>query len=545
MSKAFRLFKSYRAYIIAAFSMISAITAAMILAMVAIIFNIYFSSYTSENMEAIANYAATRIADEYERSLSLDSIDYDRLLGSLNVTEDAGIMVVDNNNSVFYDNTSNLSDDGSADVDDSLDLSSATQVAVASVIANGVNVGSVRIWVYGSDTLMSKPDLQFRNNTFEALILSGIAATLIAGVIGFVFSRTLVKPISRITRAANQFAEGNLEVRTGIKGDTEIERLGVAFDNMAESIERDRRMEVQLTSDVAHELRTPLMAIQATVEAMIDGVYETDAEHLALIDVEVQRLSKLVDALLKLSRLERRSQSLNESVVDLGELAREVVVTHEVFVHDSGLEIETHISGVVKTYCDSDMIRQAVANLISNAVRYTPKGGRIDVSVYEEREDAAGDSARLATASLKESDPYIPIKPGVWAVVSVSDTGIGLSPEEQRMVFSRFWRADAGRSTQKGGLGIGLSVVKEIITQHKGQIRVTGEKGVGSTFSLLLPAYDDERSKREAWAAIRSFERRNKQSGARGGGSLPLADSRQSVDVRLVPETLFVVPPKS
>ena len=201
---------------------------------------------------------------------------------------------------------------------------------------------------------------------------------------------------------------------------------------------------------------------------MVDGVFEADAERLETVNSEVQRLSRLVDALLKLSRLENRATPMKEEVVDVGELIQSIVSTHEAFVADSGLTFEYRAEKGVLVVGDPDMIRQATANLISNAVRYTPEGGHVSVTVSK------GD---------------------IMASIAVRDTGIGLSPEEAKMVFSRFWRADAGRNRASGGLGIGLAVVKEIVDRHGGWVQVEGEKGKGACFTLHFPLYDEQRTR--------------------------------------------------
>jgi len=297
-------------------------------------------------------------------------------------------------------------------------------------------------------------------------------AILLASCIGFLFARGLVRPINRMSKTATAITEGDLSARTGLRGEDEISRLGETFDEMAEAVEKDRELERRLTTDVAHELRTPLMAIQATVEAMIDGVYEPDEERLNTVNSEVQRLGRLVDALLKLSRLENRSTPMKEEKVNVGQLIAGIVATHEMFVADSGLTLNYHADDDVFVLGDPDMIRQATANLISNAVRYTKEGGRIDVTVGK------GD---------------------LMASIAVKDTGIGLSPEEAKMVFSRFWRADAGRNRDVGGLGVGLAVVKEIVDRHGGWVKVEGEKGKGACFTIYLPLYAEEKP---GWPAV-------------------------------------------
>jgi len=190
------------------------------------------------------------------------------------------------------------------------------------------------------------------------------------------------------------------------------------------------------------------------------------------VNSEVQRLGRLVDALLKLSRLENRSTPMKEEKVNVGQLIAGIVATHEMFVADSGLTLNYHADDDVFVLGDPDMIRQATANLISNAVRYTKEGGCIDVTVGK------GD---------------------LMASIAVKDTGIGLSPEEAKMVFSRFWRADAGRNRDVGGLGVGLAVVKEIVDRHGGWVKVEGEKGKGACFTIYLPLYAEEKP---GWPAV-------------------------------------------
>ena len=316
------------------------------------------------------------------------------------------------------------------------------------------------------------------------MVFSTALAVVLALFLGFVFARGLVQPIRRIAKAAKSFGDGNLSARTELHGDDEIAKLGETFDAMAESVEKDRQLERRLTTDVAHELRTPLMAIQSTVEAMVDGVFAADQERLETVNSEVQRLSRLVDAILKLSRLENRSVSTNMQIVNVGDLIQSIVSTHEAFVADSGLELRYSADPDVYVYGDPDLIRQATANFISNAVRYTPEG-HITVTVSKGDENAA---------------------------IAVADTGIGLSPEEAKMVFSRFWRADAGRNRAQGGLGVGLSLVKEIADIHEGWVRVEGEKGVGSTFTMYIPLFSEERVKSYKQRMKRSFEAHNEEA---------------------------------
>lgn len=472
---------SYRARVILTCVAISFLTVTLSLGVVALIWNQFFSTYAANNIETLAQQTANRIADLYQKTLSLEGDTLIPAREAADSSDELGVMVVSAKGNKLFDSTDGLSPEEAA----KQGPSAATQIAIAPIEVSGSDVGNVRVWVYGSNALMSKVDRQFQVDTFLALLVAGGIALVFALLFGMVFVKSLVRPLDRITRTARELSEGNLSARTGISGSDELSRLAETMDEMAESFQRDRKLEQQLTSDVAHELRTPLMAIQANVEAMIDGVYEKDEEHLMLVDAEVGRLSKLVDGLLKLSRLEMRTTPMREEPVDLTALAADVVSSHEAFIEDCGISISLGAQQDVKTLGDADMIRQAVTNLVSNAIRYTDEGGSITISVFRE---------------------------GRMAAIAVQDTGIGLSPEEEKMVFSRFWRADSGRAKDSGGLGIGLSLVKEIVDRHHGRVAVKGTKGVGATFTLYFPLYDEERSLAQARVAVKVMEKRQRNA---------------------------------
>ena len=163
---------------------------------------------------------------------------------------------------------------------------------------------------------------------------------------------------------------------------------------------------------------------------------------------------------------------MKQEIVNVGEVVADIIATHEAYVNESGLTLTYRADPAAIVPGDPDMIRQATANLISNAVRYTPEGGKVSVRVRR------GES---------------------MASIAVKDTGIGLTPEEARMVFSRFWRAGSARDRESGGLGIGLTVVKEIVDRHDGWVQVEGRKGEGACFTIHIPLYNErEQRKKDA-----------------------------------------------
>lgn len=468
---------TYTTRVTAVFAFIAAMTALVAIGVLSFVWEQHFQTYTQANIYKLAESTAEQIAEIYSDTGTLDNVGIATVAGYAAKLNGVGVKIFDNQTgSVVYDSTIPPSENGNDMPGKDYSRGSlapppgdSDQLAIAPIITDNVAVGSVHMWVYGSEALLSQTDEEFRNNSYQAMVFATALAIVLASCIGFLFARTLVSPINRMTTTAKAIKEGDLSARTELHGEDEIAHLGETFDAMADSIERDRELERRLTTDVAHELRTPLMAIQSTVEAMVDGVFEADEERLETVNSEVQRLSRLVDAILKLSRLESRSTPMKKEVVNVGELIAGIVATHEAFVADSGLTLKYEMEQGVRVLGDADMIRQATANLISNAVRYTSEGG-------------------LVTVRVKRGD--------IMASISVQDTGIGLTPDEAKMVFSRFWRADAGRTRESGGLGIGLSVVKEIVERHNGWVQVEGRKGEGACFTIHIPLYQGDEQQR-------------------------------------------------
>ena len=328
----------------------------------------------------------------------------------------------------------------------------------------------MRLWVLGSDVLLTKTDTAFREKTIDAMFLAAVIAVAISVMIGLFVSRMLTNPIRRITGTAKQIRDGDLSARTNLRGDDEIDQLGETFDEMATSLEKDLKHERRLTSDVAHELRTPLMAMLATVEAMQDGVYPTDNEHLETVASETRRLARLVQQMLDLSRMENHTAPMNIEPVDMVELVRGVVNAQEPLFHERDLRLRfaDETQGKMPFIkVDPDMITQCVINLMSNAMRYTPEGGWVVVTVGLDRKHLT---------------------------ISVSDTGIGIAKEDLSRIFGRFWRADASRAREAGGLGVGLAVTKQIVERHHGFISVESELEKGTTFTIHLPREQQQQS---------------------------------------------------
>lgn len=452
---------SFSARLILAFALTAAMTALIAALILAFVWEGQFLKYSNQNIQNLATNTATRIAENYKITGSFTNEVLSRASMPRTLYPELGVQVLDNNGNVLYDDTSLMAPSGSDNASDEKE-----QVVSESVEVDGETIASVSIWAFSSDRNLTRADLSFRKRSYDAMIFAALIAMALAALVGLLVGRGLLDPVRRVTETARKVKGGDLSARTGMSGNDELSQLGETFDEMADSLQRDRELERRLTSDVAHELRTPLMGIQATVEAIIDGVFPADQERLAAIYSESTRLKRLVEALLNLSRYESGSIPFNERPVDITELISGLFLNHEALLDDAGI---THSficdDDPVIVDGDSDMIRQATTNLISNAVRYNKENGDVTVEVHKVEN---------------------------MGVISVSDTGIGLSAKDQEMVFARFWRADAGRARASGGLGVGLAVVKEIADYHNGYVEIESEQGEGTTFRLAIPLHMDE-----------------------------------------------------
>ena len=478
---------SYGMRMAVSFALTSFMTVLVLVVVVTVVWGGAFSDYTRSNVVEIAELTSRKLAEGYDENGGWSTGSLAQVAESNFLSDDIGMQVLDENGEVIYDDTwpaaaisAEIKREGdkaagspSAAVGDAVHnkhgLSSQAPtdqegaVSEPVVSKTGDKIGTVRLWVLGSDALLTKADAAFREKTFNAMGLAAIVAVAMAVVIGFFVSNMLTTPIRRITSTAKQIRDGDLSARTGLRGDDEIDQLGETFDEMATSLEKDLKHERRLTSDVAHELRTPLQAMLATVEGMQDGVLPIDDEHLETVASETRRLSRLVQQMLDLSRMENRAVPLKLRSVEMVSFVRGIVDAQTPLFKSRNLHLrfdsEVPARGV-KIDIDADMITQAVINIMSNAMRYTPEDGWVVVSVKSDRRHV---------------------------MIEVSDTGIGIAKEDVSRIFGRFWRADASRAREKGGLGVGLAVTKQIIERHHGFISVESELGKGTTFTIHLP----------------------------------------------------------
>lgn len=325
--------------------------------------------------------------------------------------------------------------------------------------AGGKTVGKVLVGYYGP-YYYTENDIHFLSSVNTALLVLGLISLAGALLLGGIMAKRISRPVSGAVKAAEEISRGNFTQRISERPDTkEMARLTDSVNHLADSLEQQQALRKRMSADVAHELRTPLANLQSAMEAMIDGVWEPSAQRLESCHEEILRITRLVGDLEKLEKAEAEAVVLNRTEFDAAALTEKILNSFEPEFRKKG--IQTQFSGgAQKLDGDRDKISQIVVNLLSNALKYTPEGGSVRVSVGGE-----------------EQAVYI----------AVSDMGVGISAEDLPYVFERFYRADQSRNRLTGGSGLGLAIALAIAKAHRGDITVRSSAGKGSTFTLRLP----------------------------------------------------------
>jgi two-component system, OmpR family, sensor histidine kinase BaeS len=328
---------------------------------------------------------------------------------------------------------------------------------VAPVVVDGEKVGSLILRFPASH--LPAPEQQVRAALLRTALIGAVAAIVVAIGIGLFVARRVSRPLVALTDAASEMEAGRRGVRVEL-GDApgELGVLATAFDRMSESVERAEDLRRQLVRDVAHEVRTPLTILRGTTEGLVDGVLEPDIETLRSLHEEVLRLTGLVGDLETLAAADAAALRLDVRPVDLAEVAGAAVALARGAVADAELGLEASLAATA-TQGDPERLRQVVVNLLSNALRHTPPGGRIHVRTSVE---------------------------GEHAVLEVLDTGPGIAPEDLPHVFERFYRGSGAEASS--GSGIGLAVAAELVAAHSGTIEARNRPEGGAAFTVRLPA---------------------------------------------------------
>lgn len=303
-------------------------------------------------------------------------------------------------------------------------------------------------------------DAHFEQALIQSILWTFIIGIMIAAIVSLYVAKRITSPLIEMKNTAELMAKGTLHVRTRLNGNDELTDLGQSLNHLAEQLQKQERLRKTMTADVAHELRTPLATLKSHMIAMMDGVWEPTSKRLESCYEEIERLTHLVGDLSKLTEIESPHFKLQLQQEDLSVIVRQGVEASKAAFIEKGvlLKFDNEISVLI--YLDRQRIAQIVANLLSNALKFTPQGGTVTVQVLDKHHEVK---------------------------LIVRDTGIGIRESELPFVFERFYRGEKSRSRKTGGAGIGLSIVKAIVEAHKGEINIESKERYGTEVTVHLP----------------------------------------------------------
>lgn len=336
--------------------------------------------------------------------------------------------------------------------------------AMAQMMGNSM-MGPMMGPMMNAQTLEADLYINFQSALRESLALAALVGIIIAVLASLLMSQQIVSPLRHLLYATRRIAAGHYservpapEVSTG----DELAELAHSFNRMAESLEKAEALRRDLVANVAHELRTPLTSIKGYLEGLMDEVIPAAPETYERLHREVHRLERLIDDLLELNRVEAGVYELHRQPVAVQELVRSTVERLDLQFREKGVRLVQQVpADLPRVLVDVGRIGQVLVNLLGNALQYTPAGGTVTISALQEKN---------------------------YVLIRITDTGIGIAPEDLPHIFERFYRADRSRARSSGGSGIGLTIAKLLAEAHGGFIRAeSAGPGKGSTFTLGLP----------------------------------------------------------
>ena len=322
--------------------------------------------------------------------------------------------------------------------------------------ANGSIIGAILVFCPINDIDRNISNMNF--TIWLAALLAIIAS------IPFIYmnSRHISRPIKEIEKAAKQIAAGEKAEDTQIVSEDEIGKLSKSFNMMKDQIEKTERTRRELIANISHDLRTPLTSINGFVQGMLDGIVKPEEQmsYLRIIQEETNRLINLTSDILDLAKIESGSLSLKVECVNIRQITGSVLSSIQLKARERGIRISCNIDSQIRALADEARLKQILANILSNALKYSQMGGLIQIEAeYQEQ----------------------------MVLISIKDHGIGISKDDLPFIFEKFFRADRSRRTEDESSGLGLSIVKNLVILNGGSIKVESELGEGTTIKFSLP----------------------------------------------------------
>ena len=321
-------------------------------------------------------------------------------------------------------------------------------------------VGYAYIGHYASTYYMEN-DVEFFNAINRIIIIIGVISISSIIIISIIISRSIAKPISKVSKMTKYIGEGNYKNKLNYKSNImEIVDLINSINKLSNELNDQENLRKQLTGDIAHELRTPLTSIKGHLDAIIVGIWEPTNERLNSINEEVKRITNLVDELRKLAKFDSGKDNLNKEIVNLKNYIKSIAYNYEGKALEKNIVIKYQLENI-EALIDKEKFAQVIINILSNAIKYNNGNNAIYIKVFKKNNSIN---------------------------ISIKDSGIGIPKSEYKNIFERFYRLDKSRGANEKGAGVGLTIAKSIVNAHGGEIEVYSEINKGSEFIISLPS---------------------------------------------------------
>lgn len=425
--------------------------------------NIFFSCYIKESRDRDDLKVLQYVQDIYSDNNGLDS---KALMSIMHYAYSEGLTVRlrDMQNNVIWNSGLPQTMNGM------MDNANGLAYRNYSISFNGIKVGTIDIGRPKS-MISSLEDEQFLRTINAVFAIAFLFSVIMAVLSSMHVSNKFLQPIYTIKENAKLIEDGKYSELKEVSANTsELYDLSLSIKGLAEKLGYQESLRKRLTSDIAHELRTPLATLQSHIEAFMDGVWEPNPEKLAIVQHEITRLAKLIQDLADLSILENDEIKLHKSRTNLSMLLDSIVESFEPLFISKSIELKKDIQDDIELYCDEDRMSQVLVNILSNAYKYTNEEGIVRISLRKVKD--------------------------VVRVVA-EDNGIGIPKEDIKHIFERFYRSDLSRNRGTGGTGIGLTITRALVEAHGGIISIESEEGKGTKviieFNCTIGGNDGER----------------------------------------------------
>jgi signal transduction histidine kinase len=306
---------------------------------------------------------------------------------------------------------------------------------------------------------ISQLDYHLEQALLQSIIWTFAGTIILAVLIGFYVAKRISKPLVEMKQAAERMSDGQLNARVKIGGKDELAELGTSLNELAEQLHKQEQLRVTMTEDIAHELRTPLATLKSHMRAFEDGIWEPTPERIHSCYEEIERLTKMVTELEDLTHMESPQFQLERKEEPLNSIIEQGVDLVSAAYLEKKVDLSFSCSPHIRIFADRNRMIQILVNLLTNALKFTTENGNVSIEALEKHHDV---------------------------LMTIQDSGSGIVPEDLPYIFERFYRGDKSRNRRTGGSGLGLTIVKKLVTSHGGHVWAeSGKKG--TTFYIRLP----------------------------------------------------------